>query len=137
MVIIFVENQRHDIPISQITMIRWNDHDPWLVLANGDSYRITHEDLDQIQRKMTVAHYPALPETFYLTHFQDEQSAEIFRTPVLGWKIDGAGRTRPVVMKFGEYDCDNFAIRFPNGTVEDADGGFWATEESWLAGLRA
>jgi len=136
LITLITERGRIDFLPSQISQIEWSKDVPFLLLVNGERYRIDHRDLDTIQREMTAESFPASKGTYLLSYFSDDEYEEVTRTPVLAWRIDGAGRTRPTVLGSHDLSGDDFSILFSDGTVEDLDRNCWDSEEAWLKDQR-
>ena len=74
----------------------------------------------------------ALPGTYLVHAYFDDNQVEIVRANVLGWQIGADRKVTPLVLDPRAADDEPWTVIHPDGRVETSNGQSWADADVWV-----
>lgn len=87
-------------------------------------------------RPASVGMVPALPGTYLVTAYFDDNQVDLVKSNVLGWSVSTERTLTPLVIDPRAADEDVWHVIHPDGRVECTDGRCWSDVDSWIADER-
>jgi hypothetical protein len=78
----------------------------------------------------------ALPGTYLVHAYFDDNQVDLVRCNVLGWQIAADRTVTPIVVDPRAADELPWTVIHPDGRVERSDGRCWDSEDAWLTHQR-
>lgn len=87
-------------------------------------------------RPASAGMVPALPGTYLVTAYFDDNQVDLVKCNVLGWSVSTERTMTPLVIDPRAADEDTWHVIHPDGRVECTDGRCWSDVDSWIADER-
>ncbi len=79
-----------------------------------------------------VGMLPALPGTYLVHAYFDDNQVELVKANVLGWQVSSERTVTPLVVDPRAAADDDWFVIHPDGRVECRDGRCWADSDIWI-----
>lgn len=83
-------------------------------------------------REGGVAMLDALPGTYLVAAYFDDNQVDLVTCNVLGWQVGKDRRLTPMCLDIRAADEDPWFVLHPDGRVESNDGRSWPSKDAWL-----
>ena len=87
-------------------------------------------------RPSGVGMVTALPGTYLVHAYFDDNQVDLVKMNVLGWQVGGDRTVTPLVVDPRAADDEPWHVVHPDGRVESSTGGAWPDMESWVDEVR-
>lgn len=76
---------------------------------------------------------PALPGTYLVNLYFENDEADLVRANVIGWQVDAERNLTPLVIDTRAAADGQWFVIHPDGRVECSDGRCWNDADTWIA----
>lgn len=83
-------------------------------------------------RPASTGMLPALPGTYLVTAYFDDNQVDLVKCNVLGWSVSTERTLTPLVVDPRAADDDQWHVIHPDGRVECTDGRCWSDVDVWV-----
>ncbi|QZH74998.1 MAG: hypothetical protein JY451_15365 [Erythrobacter sp.] len=83
-----------------------------------------------------VGLFDALPGTYLVSAYFDDNQVDVVTCNVLGWQVGNDRRLTPLCLDVRAADDEVWFVAHPDGRVESSDGMSWPTRDAWIAEQR-
>ncbi|MEO5706639.1 MAG: hypothetical protein ABIT10_05535 [Alteraurantiacibacter sp.] len=83
-------------------------------------------------RPASAGMLPALPGTYLVTAYFDDNQVDLVKSNVLGWSVSSERTLTPLVIDPRAADDDQWHVIHPDGRVECTDGRCWSGVDAWV-----
>lgn len=79
-----------------------------------------------------VGMFAALPGTYLVNVYFDDNQVEVVRANLIGWQVSADRHLTPLLIDSRALDMEPWHVLHPDGRVEGSDGGSWPDLASWI-----